>query len=197
MRGLVRTFVVLSAVLLVPASSFAQQASIAGVVKDASGAVLPGVSVEATSSVLTEKVRAVVTDGTGQYRIVELPPGTSSLTFTLQGFNVVKREGVMLTGSLTAAIDVELRVGELQETVTVTGESPIVDVQSARRQQVIDGDVLNAIPTSRSYNNVLQLVPGVVAGDGQVQLRPTMLNPCKVNGKSIRAGGGSTIQYDP
>src|SRR6187200_2846193 len=175
MRGLVRTFVVLSAVLLVPASSFAQQASIAGVVKDASGAVLPGVSVEATSSVLTEKVRAVVTDGTGQYRIVELPPGTYSLTFTLQGFNVVKREGVMLTGSLTAAIDVELRVGELQETVTVTGESPIVDVQSARRQQVIDGDVLQQIPTSRSYNNVLQLVPGVVAGDGQVQLRPAML----------------------
>ena len=175
MRGLVRTFVVLSAVLLVPASSFAQQASIAGVVKDASGAVLPGVSVEATSSVLTEKVRAVVTDGTGQYRIVELPPGTYSLTFTLQGFNVVKREGVMLTGSLTASINVELRVGELQETVTVTGESPIVDVQSARRQQVIDGDVLNTIPTSRSYNNVLQLVPGVVAGDGQVQLRPTML----------------------
>ncbi|HYJ95286.1 MAG TPA: carboxypeptidase-like regulatory domain-containing protein, partial [Vicinamibacterales bacterium] len=179
-----RTFVVLSAVLLVPASSFAQQASIAGVVKDASGAVLPGVSVEATSSVLTEKVRAVVTDGTGQYRIVELPPGTYSLTFTLQGFNVVKREGVMLAGSLTAAIDVELRVGELQETVTVTGESPIVDVQSARRQQVIDGDVLNAIPTSRSYNNVLQLVPGVVAGDGQVQLRPTML--------LFTAHGGST-----
>src|SRR4026209_749607 len=103
MRGLVRTLVVLSAVLLVPASSFAQQASIAGVVKDASGAVLPGLSVEATSSVLTEKVRAVVTDGTGQYRIVELPPGTYSVTFTLQGFNVVKREGVGLTGSLHPA----------------------------------------------------------------------------------------------
>ena len=175
MRGLVRTLVVLSAVLLAPALRIAQQASIAGVVKDASGAVLPGVSVEATSSALTEKVRAVVTDGTGQYRIVELPPGTYTVTFTLQGFNVVKREGVVLTGSLTATIDVELRVGSLQETVTVTGESPIVDVQSARRQQVIDGDVLHAIPTSRSYNNVLQLVPGVVAGDGQVQLRPTML----------------------
>jgi len=184
MRGLVRTFVVLSVVLLVPASSFAQQASIAGVVKDASGAVLPGVSVEATSSVLTEKVRAVVSDGTGQYRIVELPPGTYTVTFTLQGFNVVKREGLVLTGALTANIDIELRVGELQETVTVTGESPIVDVQSARRQQVIDGDVLNAIPTSRSYNNVLQLVPGVVAGDGQVQLRPTML--------LFTAHGGST-----
>ena len=84
-------------------------------------------------------------------------------------------KGVVLTGALTATIDVDLRVGSLEETVTVTGESPIVDVQSARRQQVIDGDVLQTIPTSRSYNNVLQLVPGVVAGDGQVQLRPTML----------------------
>jgi hypothetical protein len=141
MRGLVRTLVVLSAVLLAPVAAYAQ-ASIAGVIKDASGAVLPGVSVEATSPALTEKVRSVVTAGTGQYRIVELPPGAYTVTFSLQGFNVVKREGVVLTGSLTAAIDIELRVGSLEETVTVTGESPIVDVQSARRQQVIDGDVL-------------------------------------------------------
>ncbi len=183
MRGLVRTLVVLSAVLLAPVAAFAQ-ASITGVVKDTSGAVLPGVSVEATSSALTEKVRSVVTDGTGQYRIVELPPGTYTVTFSLQGFNVFKRDGVVLSGSLTASIDADMRVGSLEETVTVTGESPIVDVQSARRQQVIDGDVLQAIPTSRSYNNVLQLVPGVVAGDGQVQLRPTML--------LFTAHGGST-----
>ncbi len=184
MRGLVRTLAVLSAVLLAPVVASAQQASISGVIKDASGAVLPGVSVEATSPALTEKVRSVVSDGTGQYRIVELPPGTYAVTFSLPGFNLVKREGVVLTGALTANIDVELRVGSLEETVTVTGESPIVDVQSARRQQIIDGDVLQTIPTSRSYNNVLQLVPGVVAGDGQVQLRPTML--------LFTAHGGST-----
>jgi hypothetical protein len=184
MRGLVRTLVVLSALLLAPVAAFAQQATISGVIRDASGGVLPGVSVEATSPALTEKVRAVVTDGTGQYRIVELPPGTYTVTYSLTGFNVVKREGVVLTGALTANIDIELRVGSLEETVTVTGESPIVDVQSARRQQVIDGDVLQTIPTSRSYNNVLQLVPGVVAGDGQVQLRPTML--------LFTAHGGST-----
>ena len=82
---------------------------------------------------------------------------------------------MQLSGTFTATIDADLRVGSLEETVTVPGESPIVDVQSARRQQVIDGDVLQQIPTSRSYNNVLQLVPGVVAGDGQVQLRPAML----------------------
>jgi hypothetical protein len=175
MRGVMRTLALGALVLLVPAALYAQQATITGVVKDASGAVLPGVSVEAASPVLTEKVRSVVTDGTGQYRIVSLPPGTYTVTVTLQGFNAVRREGIELSGTLTATIDVDLRVGSLEETVTVLGESPIVDVQSARRQQVIDGDVLQAIPTSRSYNNVLQLVPGVVAGDGQVQLRPTML----------------------
>jgi hypothetical protein len=175
MRGVTRTLALWAAVLLVPATLYAQQAAIAGVVKDASGAVLPGVSVEASSPALTEKVRSVVTDGTGQYRIVSLPPGLYTVTVSLQGFNTVRREGIELSGTLTATIDVDLRVGSLEETVTVLGESPIVDVQSARRQQVIDGDVLQAIPTSRSYNNVLQLVPGVVAGDGQVQLRPTML----------------------
>ncbi|HKE83493.1 MAG TPA: carboxypeptidase regulatory-like domain-containing protein [Vicinamibacterales bacterium] len=177
MQGVMRALVIVTSVLLVPAAVYAQQAqaTIAGVVKDASGAVLPGVSVEASSPVLTEKVRSVVTDGTGQYRIVALPPGTYTVTVTLQGFNTVKREGIELSGALTATVDVDLRVGSLQETVTVTGESPIVDTQSARRQQVIDGEVLQAIPTSRSYNNVLQLVPGVVAGDGQVQLRPAML----------------------
>src|SRR5688572_11695381 len=138
MRGLARTLVVATAVLLVPAAVLAQQATITGVVRDASGGVLPGVSVEAASPVLTEKVRSVVTDGTGQYRIVELPPGAYTVTFTLQGFSVVKREGIQLTGALTATVDVDLRVGALEETVTVTGESPIVDVQSARRQQVID-----------------------------------------------------------
>jgi hypothetical protein len=161
--------------LLSGTTASAQDAAITGVVTDASGAVLPGVTVETTSAALTEKVRSVVTDGTGQYRIVALPPGNYTLTYVLPGFGTVKREGVQLSGAITATINVEMRVGALQETVTVTGESPIVDVQSARRQQVIDGDVLAAIPTSRSYNDVLQLVPGVVAGNGQVQLRPGML----------------------
>jgi hypothetical protein len=177
MRGLARILAVLLGVLLLAPTAVRAQgaATIAGVVTDPSGAVLPGVTVEATSPVLIEKVRAVQTDGTGQYRFVSLPPGVYALTFTLPGFSVIRREGVQLTGAVTATIDAELRVGGLEETVTVSGESPIVDVQSARRQQVIDGEVLQTIPTSRSYNNVLQLVPGVVAGDGQVQLRPAML----------------------
>ena len=102
MRSWVRALAVAATVFLAPAAVFAQEATIAGVVKDGSGAVLPGVSVEASSPVLTEKVRAVVTDGTGQYRIVSLPPGTYTITFSLQGFSTVRREGLQLTGALTA-----------------------------------------------------------------------------------------------
>ena len=175
MRRLVRMATVIASIVLLPAGAFAQ-ASITGFVKDTSGAVLPGVSVEAASPVLTERVRTVVTDGTGQYRVVDLPPGSYMVTFTLPGFSVVKREGIMLEGTFTATVNADLRVGGLAETVTVTGESPIVDVQSARRQQVIDGQVLQSLPTSRSYNNVLQLVSAVTPADGgQVQLRPNMI----------------------
>jgi len=170
-----RTLIVLAVLVLKPLTVWAQDASITGVVKDASGGVLPGVTVEAASPVLIEKVRSAVSDGTGQYRFVALPPGTYSLVFTLPGFTTVRQEAIQLTGAVTATINVDMRVGGLQETITVTGESPIVDVQSSKRQQVIDGDVLATLPTSRSYNNVLQLIPGVVAGNGQAQLKPGML----------------------
>jgi hypothetical protein len=170
-----RTLFVL-ALLLAPAGAWAQDsATIAGIVRDASGAVLPGVTVEASSSVLIEKVRSVTTNDTGQYSIVALPPGTYTITFTLPGFSTVRQENVNITAAITASINAELKVGNLQETVTVTGESPIVDTHSARRQQVIDGDVLQTLPTSRSYNDVLQLAPGVVGGNGQAQVRPGML----------------------
>ena len=175
MYRFVRTLAVLT-VLLAPVAAFAQDsATIAGTVRDASGGVLPGVTVEASSSALIEKVRSATTNDTGQYSIVALPPGTYTLTFTLPGFNTVRQENIQLTAAITASINADLRVGDLQETVTVTGESPLVDTRSARRQQVIDGDVLQTLPTSRSYNDVLQLAPGVVAGNGQAQLRPGML----------------------
>src|ERR1700694_2101107 len=97
-------------VLLIPAALYAQ-ASITGVVKDPSGAVLPGVTVEAASPALIERVRSVVSDGTGQYRIEDLRPGTYTVTFTLTGFSTVKREGIELTGSFTASINADLKVG--------------------------------------------------------------------------------------
>ena len=131
--------------------------------KDASGAVLPGVTVEAASPALIEKVRSVVTDSTGQYRIVDLRPGTYALSFTLPGFQTVRREGVELTGNFVATIDVALRVGELSETITVTADTPTVDVQSATRQRVMNSEVIESIPSGRNTFALGVLVPGVIA----------------------------------
>src|SRR5262245_37268745 len=136
MRRLSCAVMLVGSFVLLPRMGYAQ-ATLAGVVKDASGAVLPGVTVEAASPVLIEKARNAVTDGTGQYRITELPPGLYTLTFTLAGFNVVKREGIEVSGSGVFAINIDLRVGAVAETITVTGETPVVDTQSARRQAVL------------------------------------------------------------
>src|SRR5512138_1247117 len=136
MRAPVRILTVVVVSLLVPTLVHAQ-AVIAGTIKDASGAVLPGVTVEASSPALIEKVRSAVSDGTGQYRIEDLRPGTYKVTFTLPGFSTFQREGIELTGSFTATVNADMRVGALQETVTVTGESPIVDTQSARRETTL------------------------------------------------------------
>jgi len=151
--------------VLAPAAAYAQ-AAITGVVRDSSGAVLPGVTVETASSVLIEKVRSAVTDSTGQYRIVDLRPGTYSVTFTLPGFNTVRREGIELTGTFVATVNADLSLGALEETVTVTGETPVVDVQSARVQQTVNREVLDAIPSARSSAGVQNLIPGLVLVQG-------------------------------
>jgi len=146
--------------LLVPARALAQSA-IAGTVRDSSGAVLPGVSVEAASPVLIEKIRTVVTNDQGQFTIVDLRPGTYTVTFTLPGFNTFKREGLELPTDFTATIAAELRVGALEETVTVTGSSPVVDVASTARVQVLTRETLDALPTGRSIFAMGQLVTGI------------------------------------
>src|SRR5438552_7860269 len=135
--------------LMLPAAAYAQ-ASITGVVKDSSGGVLPGVTVEASSPALIEKVRSAVTDDAGVYRIVDLRPGTYTVEFTLPGFSTVKREGIELSGNFVATVNGELKVGALEETITVTGETPIVDVQSAQVQPTVSKDILAAIPSSRN-----------------------------------------------
>ena len=163
MRGFVKIFTLLSWLVLVPTAAFAQ-ASIAGAVKDTSGAVLPGVTVEAASPALIEKTRSAVTDGTGQYRIENLRPGVYMVTFTLAGFSTVKREGVELAGSFTATVNADLRVGAVEETVTVTAATPIVDIQNTLKQQVIDHVIADAIPTGRLYANLAVLIPGVSVG---------------------------------
>lgn len=146
--------------LFASAPAFAQ-ASINGIVRDTSGAVLPGVTVEAASPALIEKVRTVVTDGTGQYAIVDLRSGTYTVTFTLPGFNTVRREGIELGGSFSATINAELRVGSLEETITVTGETPVVDVRTARTQQTMDKDIIDSIPSGRQYFSLTTLVPAL------------------------------------
>ena len=160
--------VVLSAALLLLLTSSAAyaQATIAGVVRDSSGALLPGVTVEATSPSLTEKIRTVVSDATGQYRIVTLPPGSYTVTFSLTGFKTIKREDVMVSGSGVIPINAELSVGALQETITVSGASPVVDTQTTRREVVVNQETINALPITRNYGGVLYATPGLTVQPG-------------------------------
>jgi hypothetical protein len=171
MNRVFRALSILLIVILLPAVASAQAniaSSLVGVVRDTSGAVLPGVTVEASSSALIEKVRTAVTDANGQYRIVNLPPGAYAVTFSLTGFSTVRREGIELAGSFVATINTELRVGSLEETITVSGEAPIVDVQSAGRQQVLDRRVLDAVPSGRQYFSFTGLVPSISAQGNDV-----------------------------
>ncbi len=152
--------VVLAVVVLFPSLAHAQ--SVAGVVRDASGAVLPGVTVEAASPALIEKVRTTVTDGTGQYRLDALAVGTYSVSYSLPGFSTVKRDGVEVTTGVTVTLNTEMRVGGVQETITVTGETPVVDVQNSLRvQRVLDDEVVKALPASRGYGNLLATISGI------------------------------------
>jgi hypothetical protein len=162
MRTRLRTLLLVFGVLAVPVVSFAQVlGSVVGSVRDTSGAVLPGVTVELTSPVLIEKVRTAVTDGSGQYRLINLPPGVYSATFRLEGFSTARRDGIEVSISVTASIDAELRVGSLQETVTVTGENPVVDVRSSAHTTVADARVFKELPSGGSWVNIAQLVPAI------------------------------------
>jgi hypothetical protein len=155
----------LAIALLSPAAAFAQTTGIAGVVKDTTGAVLPGVTVEASSPALIEKSRIVITDGQGQYKVVDLRPGTYVVTFSLSGFNTVRREGVELNAAFTATVNADLRVGSLSETITVAGQAPTVDIQNVLQQKVMTRETIDAVPTgSRSFSNLAVLIPGTSTG---------------------------------
>lgn len=153
-------------VLALLATSAAAQgtsaASITGVVRDASGAVLPGVTIEVASPALIEGVRAAVTDSQGAYRIIELRTGTYAVTFTLPGFAVFKRDGLQLPPNFTATINAELRVGAIEELITVTGETPQVDVQNINQQKTISKELLDTVPTGRSVIGFAALMPAAV-----------------------------------
>ena len=136
-------------------------ASIIGLVQDTSGAVLPGVTIDATSDALIERVRSGVTDGAGRFAIVSLRPGTYTVTFTLPGFRTVRREGIVLQGNFAATVNANLDVGALEETITVSGASPVVDLQSTQNQFVVNKEVLEVLPATRSMQGGASLVPGV------------------------------------
>jgi len=161
--------------LLLSTSGFAQQqpGGIAGLVRDTSGAVLPGVTVEAASPALIEKVRSVTSDGEGRYSIVNLPPGSYIVTFSLGGFNTLRREGIQITTGFTATVNGDMQVGALEETVTVSGAAPLVDTQNVVQQNVVSSELLAALPTgTKSIESLLVVTPGLsgnAAGVGGAQ----------------------------
>ncbi len=151
-------------VTLLPSRVAAQaqsSATVAGVVRDTTGGSLPGVTVAASSPVLIEKVRIGVTDDRGQYQIVNLVPGVYTITFTLPGFASLKRDSVALQAGFTANVAVELSVGSVEESITVTGESPLVDTRSTSRNEAFTRDEIDALPTAKHFANLASLIPGM------------------------------------
>ncbi len=196
MRSLTVRCVALLTLALAPASATAQTSTLSGTVRDASGGVLPGVTVEASSPALIEKTRSTVTSGSGSYSILALRPGTYTVKFELPGFTTVIREGIELTSDFTATINVDLKVGALAETLTVTGESPIVDTQSITQRVVMTSEVREALPTGRNIQAVGIMIPGTalavggggalsrdVGGSGNLQQSPLQYR-----------GSGDTVQ---
>jgi hypothetical protein len=154
------------ALLVLPGIVYGQtaQSALAGVVKDATGGVLPGVTVEAASPALIERVRSVTTDSSGLYRIVDLRPGVYTITFTLPGFNSVRVENFDLRADFTATVNADMKVGELNETITVSGEAPLVDVSSTTRSAVYNKEALENLPNNRQIQSLAMTIPGVVGG---------------------------------
>jgi hypothetical protein len=163
----------LGLLMLYPAAVAAQGTaggSVAGVVHDNSGAVLPGVTVEASSPVLIEGTRSVVTDGQGLYQVVNLRPGTYVVTFTLPGFSTFRREGIIVATGFTATVDATLAVGALEETVTVTGESPLVDVRNTTQSQILQGEVVRALPLGKNSGSLSAVLPSAILPAGNVDV---------------------------
>src|SRR6478752_5071323 len=196
MRSLtVRCFVLL-VILFAPVVASAQTSAISGTVRDASGGVLPGVTVEVSSPALIEKTRSTVTSGSGTFSIVSLRPGTYSVKFELPGFSTIIREGVVLTSDFTATINADLKVGALEETLTVTGESPIVDTSNITQRVVMTAEVRDALPTGRNIQAVGIMIPGtsIAAGGGGALSRDVGGSGNLQQSPPQYRGSGDTVQ---
>ena len=202
-------YLALLAVVLLPSTVFAQ-ATLTGTVRDNTGGVLPGVTVEATSPALIEKVKSAITDTSGQYRIVDLRPGIYRVKFSLPGFSTVERTDINVAGSQIVTQSVDLKVGGIQETITVTGDTPVVDVQSVRKEVVMDAEVIQTIPATRSVGGLLNATAGLTVDNNGIALSPTMTffsangganneGSMAVNGMTVgtaRSGCVSSYVYD-
>ena len=206
------------AILFTPRAAWAQGSAISGVVRDSSGGVLPGVTVESASPALIERTRTAVSDSQGVYRIIDLRPGMYTVTFTMPGFGVVRREGIELPANFTATINAELQVGGIEQALTVTGASPVVDVVNVLRQQVVTKEVLETLPLAKSLASFTSIVPGLQGGrdiGGATGDRPigvtihgsrgndqhVFYDGMRTNnmnaGGSTGGGGSSSIYYNP
>lgn len=203
MRFTVKTVVAVFGLLLGIASVTHAQSTITGVVTDATGAVLPGVTVDVRSPVLIEQVKTTVSDGEGQYRIADLRPGIYSVTASLPGFTTVVRDEIRLESNFIARIDLQLRVGSLAETIVVEGAAPVVDVQSSQRREVLTREVMDLLPTGRTYANVARTLPALnvggldVGGSSSAESRGSITayggpgQQISIDGLSIAPGQGS------
>jgi hypothetical protein len=194
------SLVALAFLVLIPEGALAQSA-IAGVVRDTSGAVLPGVTVEAASPALIEKVRSVASDSDGVYRILDLRPGLYTVTFSLAGFSTVRRDGIELPASFTATVNVDLQVGSIEETITVSGAAPLVDVQNVTSQRQMSSELLESLPASRSPQGYVALTPGITNQGigvipGGVQELETVIHGAPVNESIWQIDGMSTASQN-
>ncbi len=193
-RSPFRACLVVALVWLASGTAFAQSA-ISGAVRDTSGAVMPGVTVEVASPVLIEKVRSAVTDDQGRYTIIDLRPGIYSVTFTLAGFNTFRQDGLELPANFTATVNADLRVGALEESITVTGSSPLVDVQNTQRSTVVTRELMDAVPTARNYSGMAALIQGVrmsntdVGGNQQMEQIYMTVNGSRQTDTTLQVDG--------
>jgi hypothetical protein len=195
--------------ILVPGLASAQS-QFTGQIRDESGAVLPGVTVEASSPVLIEKMKTVVSDAQGRYAVVDLRPGVYRLSYSLPGFSTVVHENVELTANFVATINIDMKVGSLEESITVAGATPLVDVQQAAKTQVLTRDLLDSLPLVRQFTNMGIVVPGIRTGapdvggnrmvvQNKMQARGTGTKENNITVDGLRIIGaldqGSTVPY--
>ena len=191
---MIKLFVVVAVLILVPAASWGQSVGFTGRVTDETGGVLPGVTVEVRSPVMIEQVRTAFTDGEGLFTIIDLRPGDYSVTFLLPGFQTLVRDGIQLSGAAVATVNAQLSVGALEETITVTGDSPDVDIRNVVQETALDTEIRNALPTGRSLTQMAELIPGVTVSVGH-DVGGTELN----RGASMIHGSRAqdyTMQFD-